>query len=246
VGRATSLLDRRSAGFAALLAGLAVYYAGSDRLWDASTWWDVAWLALVIIPAVFGLVWFLLPFRQAKALPLFAIGFALLSFALSLADLGAIANFTKLLTMTLIGFWFLTFFESVLWVALVASIIPIVDALSVWRGPTRHIVDKQPEVFTTLSFAFRIPGERGTANLGLPDLLFFALFLAASVRFRLRPGWTWVALTASFGLTIVLTVAFDVVGLPALPLLSLGFLAANVDLIWLALRRREWGFSRSV
>ena len=238
-------LDRRSAGFAALLAGLAVYYAGSDRLWDASTWWDVAWLALVIIPAVFGLVWFLLPFRQAKALPLFAIGFALLSFALSLADLGAIANFTKLLTMTLIGFWFLTFFESVLWVALVASIIPIVDALSVWRGPTRHIVDKQPEVFTTLSFAFRIPGERGTANLGLPDLLFFALFLAASVRFRLRPGWTWVALTASFGLTIVLTVAFDVVGLPALPLLSLGFLAANVDLIWLALRRREWGFSRS-
>ena len=147
--------------------------------------------------------------------------------------------------MTLIGFWFLTFFESVLWVALVASIIPIVDALSVWRGPTRHIVDKQPEVFTTLSFAFRIQGERGTANLGLPDLLFFALFLAASVRFRLRPGWTWVALTASFGLTIVLTVAFDVVGLPALPLLSLGFLAANVDLIWLALRRREWGFSRS-
>ena len=246
MGRATALLDRRAAGFAALLAGLAVYYAGSDRLWDASTWWDVAWLALVIIPAVFGLVWFLLPFRQAKALPLFAIGFALLSFALSLADLGAIANFTKLLTMTLIGFWFLTFFESVLWVALVASIIPIVDALSVWRGPTRHIVDKQPEVFTTLSFAFRIPGERGTANLGLPDLLFFALFLAASVRFRLRPGWTWVALTASFGLTIVLTVAFDVVGLPALPLLSLGFLAANVDLIWLALRRREWGFSRSV
>lgn len=245
MGRATSLLDRRAAGFAALLAGLAVYYAGSDRLWDASTWWDVAWLALVIIPAVFGLVWFLLPFRQAKALPLVAIGFALLSVALSLAGLGAIANFTKLVTMTLIGFWFLTFFESVLWVALVASIIPIVDALSVWRGPTRHIVDKQPEVFSTLSFAFRIPGERGTANLGLPDLLFFALFLAASVRFRLRPGWTWVALTASFGLTIVLTVAFDVVGLPALPLLSLGFLAANVDLIWLALRRREWGFSRS-
>ena len=245
MGRATSVLTRRYAGFATLLAGIAVYYAASDSLWEASTWWDVAWLALVLIPAVFGLVWFLLPFRQAKPLPFFAIGFAALSVALSLSDLGAIANFTKLVTMTLIGFWFLTFFESVLWVALVASIIPIVDALSVWRGPTRHIVDKQPEVFTTLSFAFRIPGERGTANLGLPDLLFFALFLAASVRFRLRPAWTWVALTASFGLTIVLTVAFDVVGLPALPLLSLGFLAANVDLIWLALRRREWGFSRS-
>jgi hypothetical protein len=146
--------------------------------------------------------------------------------------------------MTLVGFCFLTFFESVLWVALVAAAIPLVDALSVWRGPTRHIVDERPEVFTTLSFAFRIPGERPTANLGLPDLLFFALFLAASVRFRLRPGWTWVAMTASFGLTIILTVAFDVIGLPALPLLSLAFLAVNADLLWGAIKRREWGISR--
>jgi hypothetical protein len=106
-------------------------------------------------------------------------------------------------------------------------------------------VDEEPQIFTTLSFAFRIPGERPTANLGLPDLLFFALFLAAAARFRLRPGWTWVAMTASFGLTIVLTVAFDVIGLPALPLLSLAFLAANADLLWRAVKRREWGLSRS-
>jgi hypothetical protein len=65
------------------------------------------------------------------------------------------------------------------------------------------------------------------------------------VRFRLRPFWTWLAMTASFGLTIVLTVAFDVVGLPALPLLSLGFLAANADLIWRALKRRDWGLTRT-
>ena len=47
-------------------------------------------------------------------------------------------------------------------------------------------------------------------------------------------------MTASFGLTIVLTVAFDVIGLPALPLLSLAFLAANADLIWQA-GARDWG-----
>ena len=165
----------------------------------------------------------------------------MLTVLLSLADLGALANFSKLVTMTLIGFWFLTFFESVLWVALVAAVIPLVDAFSVWRGPTRHIVDEEPQIFTTLSFAFRIPGERQTANLGLPDLLFFALFLAATARFGLRPGWTWLAMTASFGLTIVLTVAFDVIGLPALPLLSVAFLAVNADLIWRALKRRDWG-----
>jgi hypothetical protein len=227
------------------VAALGAYYAWSEELWNASLWWDVAWLALVLLPAVFAVVWFLLPFWRARWLAVAAGVFALLSVLLSLADLGALANFAKLVTMTFVGFWFLTFFESVLWVALVASAIPLVDALSVWRGPTRHIVDKQPEVFTTLSFAFRIPGERPTANLGLPDLLFFALFLAASVRFRLRPFWTWLAMTASFGLTIVLTVAFDVIGLPALPLLSLAFLLVNADLLWRAIKRRDWGITRS-
>ena len=170
----------------------------------------------------------------------------MLTVLFSLADLGALANFSKLVTMTLVGFWFLTFFESVLWVALVAARDPARRrAAPCGAARRRHIVDERPEVFTTLSFAFRIPGERETANLGLPDLLFFALFLAAAARFRLRPGWTWLAMTASFGLTIVLTVAFDVIGLPALPLLSLAFLAVNADLLWRAVKRREWGISRS-
>ena len=245
MGRPASLLRPRYAAFAALLAGLAVYYAVSESLWNGSLWWDVAWISLVLLPAVFGVVWFLLPFWRARWLAVAALALAVLTVLLSLADLEALANFSKLVTMTLVGFWFLTFFESVLWVALVASVIPLVDALSVWRGPTRHIVDKQPEVFTTLSFAFRIPGEHASANLGLPDLLFFALFLAASVRFRLRPFWTWLAMTASFGLTIVLTVAFDVIGLPALPLLSMAFLLVNADLLWRAVKRRDWGISRS-
>ena len=77
------------------------------------------------------------------------------------------------------------------------------------------------------------------------SLLLAALFLAAAGRFGLRPGWTWLAMTASFGLTIVLTVAFDVIGLPALPLLSLAFLAVNADLLWQAVRRREWRLGSS-
>jgi hypothetical protein len=242
VGRPASVL--RGVAFAALILGLGAYYAGSESLWDASIWWDVAWLSVVLLPAVFALVWFLLPFWSARGLFIAAAVFAGLTVLFTLADLGTLANFSKLAAMTFVGFWFLTFFESVLWVALVASLIPLVDAVSVWRGPTRHIVDEEPEVFTTLSFAFRIPGEEQTANLGLPDLLFFALFLAASARFGLRPVWTWLAMTASFGLTIVLTVAFDVVGLPALPLLSLAFLAVNADLLWRAVKRREWGLSR--
>ncbi|HEY6052974.1 MAG TPA: hypothetical protein VIU86_03520, partial [Gaiellaceae bacterium] len=128
--------------------------------------------------------------------------------------------------------------EALGWVVLVACIIPFVDAYSVWRGPTNHIVNHRKEIFSTLSFAFPVPGGNGVANLGLPDLLFFALFLAASVRFALRPLWTWVAMVIAFGATMALAVAFDVGGLPALPGLSIAFLAVNADLIRRRLRPR--------
>jgi hypothetical protein len=124
-------------------------------------------------------------------------------------------------------------------VTLVALLIPFIDSYSVWRGPTRHIVDEQREVFTTLSFAFPVPGEHGSANLGLPDLLFFALFLAAAVRWRLRVFWTWLAMVLSFGATMAIAVWWDVGGLPALPGISIAFLAVNADLLWKDLRARR-------
>jgi hypothetical protein len=138
--------------------------------------------------------------------------------------------------MTLIAFWFLTFFERLSWVAMIAVLIPFIDAFSVWRGPTHHIVTQKREIFTTLSFAFPIPGEAASANLGLPDLLFFALFLAAAVRWRLRVVWTWIAMIVGLGATIALATSWDVDGLPALPGIAIGFLVANADLIWRDLR----------
>ncbi len=120
---------------------------------------------------------------------------------------------------------------------LVAVIIPFVDAYSVFapHGPTNVIVNEHRHVFTTFSFAFPIPGETFAANLGLPDLLFFALFLASSARFDLRPALTWLLMTLSFGATLAIASAWRG-GLPALPLLALAFLVANVDLIWERLR----------
>jgi len=180
-----------------------------------------------------------LPWWNARGLFLVGASFALLAVLLTLADANAAANFAKLFAVVAIGFWFLRWFETAAWVVLVAVIIPWVDAYSVWRGPTKHILAHQQELFTNLSFAFPIPGEHASANLGLPDLLFFSVFLAASARFRLRPAWTWLALTASFGATMALVVAFDLTGLPALPLLSLAFLAPNADLLWKRIRPRR-------
>jgi hypothetical protein len=75
-------------------------------------------------------------------------------------------------------------------------------------------------------------------RLGLTDVLFFAVFLAGSVRFRLRPGWTWVGLVLGFAASGAagLWDPFGIGGVPALPFLSLGFLLPNADLLWGSLR----------
>src|SRR5205823_14218238 len=164
---------------------------------------------------------------------------AILAVVLHQADLSTLADFAKLGAMAFAAFWFLNFFEALSWVVLVAFIVPWVDAYSVWRGPTNHIVHRHHHVFLTLSFAFPVPGEASAANLGLPDLLFFSVFLAAAARFGLRVFVTWLLLVASFGATIAIAVAWDKPGLPALPLLSLGFLLANGPLLWRAFRQNR-------
>ena len=70
-------------------------------------------------------------------------------------------------------------------------------------------------------------------------MLFFSLFLASAAQFGLRVGLSWVLMTASFGVTVALAVWLDLGGLPALPLLSLGFLLANGDLLWSQMRSRR-------
>ena len=235
---------RRLAAAVALAAALGVYYAVHDRLWDASDWGDVAFLAFVLIPASFALVWLGLPLRTWRGLLPLALVIGVFAWGFHAAGWHAAENFAKLAGVSLVGFWFLRYFETVAWVVLVAAIVPLVDAYSVARGPTKVIVQHHEQVFTSLSFAFPIPGERSAANLGLPDLLFFALFLAAAARFTLRPAWTWVAMVASFGGTIALAVSgaleriFNLGGLPALPLLSIAFLLVNGDLLWRHLRSR--------
>jgi len=238
VGRASAVLG--------LVAALAAYDSLHARLWSASDWWDVAFLACVLIPASFALVWLLLPLRSARGLLPAGAALAVLAIVLHVAGLHIAGlhtpeNIVKFFAIVLVGFWFLGYFETAAWVVIVSLVIPWVDAYSVWKGPTKVIVTHHAHVFTTLSYAFPIPGEHTAANLGVPDVLFFALFLAAAARFALRTGWTWLLLTVSFGVTIALAVGFSLAGLPALPGLSLGFLLPNADLLWAKLlaARRE-------
>jgi hypothetical protein len=241
VGRAAAVLSgRRAAAFVALAVVVGVYYGTHESWFRLSLWGSIAWLCFLVIPAVFGFVWLALP---AWALPLrrllaAAVAFGALAVVLQATGASPVANFAKLGAMTFAGWCFLRFFEELSWVVLVAAIVPFVDSYSVWRGPTNTIVTKHVEVFDALSFTFPVPGVEGGAKLGLPDLLFFALFLGAAARWRLRPGWTWLCLVASIGGTISLATWLEVDGLPALPLLSVGFLVPNADLLWRAVRDR--------
>jgi hypothetical protein len=239
VRRAAALLERpRALAFTALTAAFAAYSAGAGRLWDAGLWPDILFVSLVVFPATFGLVWLGLPLRRRRGLFLAAVGLIVLAVLLRLAGLDVLFNLAKLFALVVLGFWFLSYFETVLWAGLVALIIPWVDAISVWRGPTDYVVSEQPSVFENLSIAFRVPGEPASANLGPPDILFFALFLGAADRWHLRVAWTWISMTALLGATLILTATTDVDGLPALPGICLGFLLPNADRLWREFRTR--------
>jgi hypothetical protein len=220
-----------------LLAALAVWDAGAGALPGISSdTWDVALTAAVLIPATFGVVWLLLPLATTRAAGPLAVLVGLLALGAWLVGAGALFNVTKLSALTLAGFWFLSLFEALSWIVLVACVIPLVDALSVYRGPTKVVVEQKPGLFEQISIGFRLPGEESGARLGPPDVLFFALFLAGAQRFGLRTGWTWIAMTGALGLTLLATYVFDLAGLPALPAIAIGFLAPNLDLVWSAVR----------
>jgi hypothetical protein len=236
VGRAPALVG--------LFLALGIYDAVAERLPEMGEWSTVAFLALLIIPPTFLIAWLALPLREAIEAPYvlgLALGLAAVTVVFHLASLEAVANQTKFAAVVLFGWWFLVFFEHVGLVLLVALLIVPVDIVSVARGPTKHIVEEQPEVFDALSIAFPAPGQHASAQLGLPDVLFFALFLAATVKFMLRPRLSWTLMTLSFGATLALTVGLRESGLPALPLLSAGFVLANADLLWAQIRRRSPG-----
>jgi hypothetical protein len=247
VGGAASLLSRRrAAALGLLLAGLVVYGAAAPRLPGLPSGVDVAFHAVVVFPAFAAAIWLALPLARLGSLRLvvLALGAGALALGLTLLDVHSAGNVAKLTCFALVGFGFLTLFEELWWLALVAVLVPWVDIWSVAAGPTQYVVEERPGIFEKIAVAFPTPGETATVNLGPPDVIFFSLFLAAAARFALRVPATWVGMTALLAATVVLVWSWDsVAGLPALPAVCLGFLLPNADLLWREVRRAR---SRSV
>lgn len=232
----TVLTGARGAALAALLAALAAWDTFAGRLPGLSDRWDVALVAALLFPATFLVAWLLLPLAGERQLIVLALATGALAALLDVFGLDGLANVARLVAFTLLGFWFVQMLEALRWIVLVAAVIPWVDVASVYRGPTRVVIEEQPSLFERIAVAFPIPGEDTAARLGPPDAIFFALFLAAAARYELRVGVTWICMTAALSVTLVATYALDLNGLPALPAVSLGFLVPNADLLWRSLR----------
>jgi len=250
VGRAASILRAgqvrplrrpRIAGLVAVLAALVAWDAHASRLPELADRWDIVLVAVGVLPATFAVVWLVEPLSASRRVLPTMLGAGALAVLFDLVGLESFFNATKIVAFALLGFMFLQMLEALSWVVLVAVIVPWVDIASVYRGPTRVVVEEEPGIFERIAISFALPGEDAAARLGPPDVIFFALFLATAHRFGLRLAATWIGMTAALAATLVLTYAFELDGLPALPAVALGFLVPNADLLWRGLRGRRAG-----
>ena len=223
---------------------LVVYGAGAERLPGLPSGLDVVFHSAIVFPAFAAAIWLALPLARVgnRRLLLVAAVSGAAAVALTLLGVDSAANVAKLACYGVLGFWFLTLFEELWWITLVAVLVPWVDIWSVATGPTEYVVEEQPGLFERISVAFPNPGETATVNIGPPDVVFFALFLAAADRFALRVAWTWTGMTALLAVTLIAVWSWDDIGgLPALPAICFGFLIPNLDLLWRNVRDARSG-----
>jgi hypothetical protein len=246
VGGAAAVLElvgrQRAVALAALVTGLIAFGAVAASLPQLSEGGAIAVASLLVLPAFTAVIWVALPLARGNRFWLLG-GAALAGTAwvvLYFAGLGVASNAARLACFVLVGFWFLSLFEELWWLTLVSILVPWVDIWSVFFGPTHYVTEERPGFFENVSVALHVPGETSTANIGPPDVVFFALFLAAAQRFGLRTGLTWIAMTGFLSQTLVFVWWSDTSGLPALPAVCLGFVVANADLLWRDIRR-AWG-----
>jgi hypothetical protein len=179
------------------------------------------------------IVWGLLPLAAlGRQLPFVALGALPLAVVFVWIGLIPLANVAKIVGAAAVGIWIATEIERLSWVVAVAAVSALVDIVSVAVGPTRLILDHGPMVigyFTVTMTWLGYTWSEAHSAIGLSDFIFLGLYMAAARRFGLRERASAVAMVASFLVTLALAIWWK--ALPALPLLSVAFLAVNADLL---------------
>jgi hypothetical protein len=189
---------------------------------------QVAGLSLISIPLATRVPRAMTPPTEVGVQLLAAFGGAVAATALLIwaGYPGTPATLTKLCAASVLGLALGSLLQTTAEIIGIAVLIASVDIYSVAAGPTKVIVEHHVEVLNAFTLAFHPLGSQEVAQIGASDFVFFAVFLAAATRLGLRRDASWLAMTASFGATLTLSYLLDR-ALPALPLLSLSFLAVN-------------------
>jgi hypothetical protein len=225
----------------ALVAGALIVLWGSfsSRLPAVPVRADIMLSSALVLSLVAVLVWGLLPLRTlGRRLPLLTA--AALPLAILFVWLGwvPLANVAKVVAAAALGIWIAEELEKLSWIVIVAVVSAAVDIVSVAVGPTKAILGQGPVVVGYFTIVVTWAGytfDEAYTGLGISDVIFLALYLGAARRFGLRVGWSAAAMVVSFLATIAAAMWWT--ALPALPLLSVAFLAVNGDLLWQKLRR---------
>ena len=228
---------------AAAAAGLILWTSFSRLLPLLPVRADIMVSSLVALALMGALVWGLLPLsRLGRRLPLVAL--VTLPLAVLFVWMGWVpfANVAKVVAAGALGIWIAGELERLSWIVVVAVVSAVVDVVSVAAGPTKAILGQGPVVVGYFTVAVTWAGysySEAFTGLGISDVIFFALYLGAARRFGLRTGWSAVVMIASFLGTVAAAMWWT--ALPALPLLSVAFLAVNADLLLAKLRRPASG-----
>jgi hypothetical protein len=200
---------------------------------------DIMVSSAIVLGLMAVLVWGMLPLHVlGRRLPLLTA--AALPLAVLFVWLGwvPLANVAKIVAAGALGMWIATELEKLSWIVVVAAVSAVVDIASVAAGPTKALIRQGPVVvgyFTVAVTWFGYAYDDAYTGLGVSDVIFFALYLTTARRFGLRVGWSAVAMVGSFLVTIAAAMWWT--ALPALPLLSVAFLAVNGDRLLAQLRR---------
>jgi hypothetical protein len=220
--------------FIGLSAGLASSYFSLTKLGiiDIGSKWGLILaftLGFAVTCALASTLAFLVFLRHELLLLVFSA--ALTAAGAILVGWEPLEGLAKLIFATSAGLLIGLMLTSISQVLLVSGLIIVVDFYSVFLGPTKKMVESGSRWIDYFTINLPVFGAPADSKLGVSDLIFFAIFTACTLTYRLRRATTALAMTASFVGTMIIGVSLDT-GVPALPLLSLSFVLANADLLY--------------
>lgn len=175
-----------------------------------------------------------------------AIAAAALSMLGNVLDVPVASDVAKVCFAILAGVAMVRVIERPWWLLPIALCVPVADIWSVFsdQGVTKAVVDKaakEPRWIDWPTIATPIAGfdYDDFGRLGIVDVFFLTIFIAAAVRWSLGARRLTVALPLTFVATVVIVNEWIDTAVPALPLLCLAFLVLAWPGLWRDLRA-EW------